>query len=357
MVHFLCSDVNSGLKGMRTSMDGHSGLENKELQRSSSSPFQLVLALNTETNDERYFVLHAHSSTLDLGASVHPLEFLARIGFSPCGVACKFFPTGCLYKYLWELPEHGVGIQESQAAHQEFHRFAQSLPKLYGKAQELYRELGEDADLFPWAKQFQEKVPTLDLSGAVPHWIEAHKLDEHKKVEESIAQNTKLDKHYQTIEYLLWGTGTALEDAVVYTLRDMELEAKKTPKAHNIDAYLKIPSTTADFGIEITGINKSLSKRSPKITQVLKFQQDKQGKEKAVLIANTFNELPVAERSSKEHFTKDALDLLTSLKVVCFTTTDLYAVWKATKFGGDNAIKIFQAIYDLEGGQWQYPLN
>lgn len=108
------------------------------------------------------------------------------------------------------------------------------------------------------------------------------------------------------------------------------------------------------LGIEVTGLNEAIKKRSNKLAQALTFIQQSEGATKAVILANTYNDTPLPERDELKHFTKDAINLMAGIGIVGLTTVDLYRIWRDVKYGDANITEIMAQIYNHPGGVYQY---
>jgi hypothetical protein len=133
------------------------------------------------------------------------------------------------------------------------------------------------------------------------------------------------------------------------------LQVEKTLEGATVDRIVSLPESGLTFGLEITGTNGKINKSHRKISQALAFIQQRQGNEKGLLIANTYCDRPLGERTGQEHFTPEATDLLTGLKFVAMTTVDLYNIWKSCKCEGNSARDIFETIHRHPGGVFQFP--
>jgi hypothetical protein len=174
-------------------------------------------------------------------------------------------------------------------------------------------------------------------------------------VEATLKESEDRDKRFQTVEYILWGTGDDLESAVHVVLEALGFQVTRTPKGATIDRIAGLADSSVRFGLEITGLNEAIKKKSNKITQALSFLQHREGTEKPVILANTFNDRPLEERSKEADFTEDALDLMRPNGIVGMTTATLYEIWKAVNYGGADIKSIAQDLYNHPGGEFKFP--
>jgi hypothetical protein len=338
-------------------MQGHYGLENRESGRISVHNFELVLGYLVEDAENAYFVIHikptgGYISELNSGT------FLGLLGYTVSPGSCPFFQTHCYYRYIY-----GSSIDPQQAApfnrrveyaHKSFRELGEALPGIYEQVHDIYRRLGYIPDLFPSLREYGPQ-PLPDFSQDAPAWIQQAKVDDHRQVEAALNEAQEADKRFKTVEYILWGTGDDLEGAVHLVLEDLGFEVTRTPKGATIDRIAGLPHSTARFGLEITGLNEGIKKKSNKITQALSFLQHREGTEKPVILANTFNDLPLEERTKETDFTEDALDLMQPNGIVGMTTATLYEIWKAVSYGGADIESIAQDLYNHPGGEFKFP--
>jgi len=115
-------------------MDGHSGIENKEVNRGGSGDFQLILSYLKHSSGRGYFVIHASSSSFYL-SGLQPIAFLEKIGFQHFQGECKFFHDRCFYRTIAEVKYNEVGfenIRQTMYIHSAFEKFAnEGISKLY----------------------------------------------------------------------------------------------------------------------------------------------------------------------------------------------------------------------------------
>ena len=116
-------------------MDGHSGIENKEVNRGGSGGFQLVLSFLRESDGRGHFIIHATSGII-YGPRLKPLQFLQDIGFTHFHGECNFYHNQCFYRHFAEIQYDDMGFQDfrqNDYIHSAFKRFAdEEISKLYG---------------------------------------------------------------------------------------------------------------------------------------------------------------------------------------------------------------------------------
>lgn len=338
-------------------MNGHYGLENKEAGRLDAGKFSAVLGYLVQDANNAYFVIHVTPRGGYI-SELTPERFLELLGHAPFPDPCPFFQTRCYYRYVYgasiDPQRRDPFNRRVEYAHKHFQEFVEALPSLYEQVHDIYRKLGSIPDLFPSLREYGSE-PLPDFSSEAPAWVDEAKVEEHKQTEAQLSQATEKDKYFSTVEYILWGTGQQLEEAVHFLLEDMGLEVHRTPKGSTVDRMVRVPGTDLTFGFEITGLNEAIKKRSNKIGQALTFLQEREGAEKPAILANTFNDRPLEERGKEPDFTQDALDLMAPNGIVGMTTLSLYEIWKAVKYGGASINSIAEDLYNHPGGEFLFP--
>jgi hypothetical protein len=336
---------------------GHYGLENKEAGRLSAGKFLAVLGYLVEDANNAYFVIHV-SPRGEYISELTAERFLELLGYTPFPDSCPFFQTRCCYRYVY-----GASIDPRQRepfnrrveyAHKHFQEFVEALPSLYEQVHDIYRKLGSIPDLFPSLREYGPQ-PLPDFCSEAPAWVDEAKVDEHRQTEAQLKQALEKDKYFYAVECVLWGTGDQLEEAVHFILEDLGLEVQRTPKGSTVDRIVRIPAKGLTFGVEITGLNEAIKKRSNKIGQALTFLQEREGAEKPIILANTFNDRVLQERGKEPDFTQDALDLMRPNGIVGLTTVSLYEIWKSVKYGGADVNSIAEDLYNHPGGEFLFP--
>jgi hypothetical protein len=335
-------------------VNGHYGLENRELGRLNAGKFSAVLAYLVQDANNAYFVIHVSPIGGHMSA-LAPEQFLKLLGHAPFPDSCPFFQTGCHYRYVYassiDPRARDPFNRKVDYAQKHFREFMEALPSLHEQVHDIYRKLGSMPDLFPSLREYGPE-PLPDFCSEAPAWVDQAKVDEHRQAEAQVKQAVEKHKYFSTVEHILWGTGQRLEEAVHFVLEDMGLEVHRTPKGSTVDRMVRVPGTDLTFGFEITGLNEPIKKRSNKITQALAFLQERDASEKPVILANTFNDRSLQERGKEPDFTQDAVDLMRPYGIVGITTVSLYEIWKAMKYGGADVNSIAEDLYNYPGGEF-----
>ena len=332
--------------------DGHYGLENQEAAQHSAGKFSAVLGYLVVGRHDAHFVIHVHPS----GGYISELtadRFLGLMGFTSFN-SCQFFGTTCYYKYVFEMSLESDGGRlrrdQVQYAHNSFTKLIDALPGMYEQTHDIFQKLGSIPYLFPQlAALGPVRIP--DLSENTPAWLDEHKLQDHIDIEQQLAMLSEQHRFYSAIERVLWESGEQLENASQILLEDVGFDVERTPKGSTVDLLASMADTEFKFGIEVTGINDAIKKKSNKIGQAVAFLQQREGSEKPLILANTYNDQPVAARPVTS-FTEEALALMSPMGIVGLTTATLYETWKAIKAGNLDVASFAQDLYDSPGGEF-----
>jgi len=326
---------------------GHSGLDNKSIKEISSGGFNCVLSLLKIVSGGRQFVAHIHSS-VQYGGGLQPHEFLSGIGLKRFSGECPFHRRECYFRILYE-PAAGVTIQDSMPLHNQFETFITNLEKLYRvKKEEKVLVQGIDQAL-NYPHLFGAPIDVTPTGSVVPDWVNEHKFERLRELE---ASHTELVEEIEDLNMflpLLYGTGDPLEDAVVHALRYLGMEAERTDPGFTIDVLSSNSDKSINLGVEVTGINDAIKKKSPKLSQAYRFEQIKENNEKIIILANTFNDLPIEERSTKVSFTKEVLEILKGQSVLLMTGWDLYRLVGTVMAKSKSSDDVINTLYKTEG--------
>lgn len=115
-----------------------------------------------------------------------------------------------------------------------------------------------------------------------------------------------------------------LISAVLKPLLTLDLKANLTDKGFTVGILAEKQDCSKKFGIEATGYTESIKKSNKKLTQVLEFERIKEHNEKTILIVNTYKTIPIEERKSREHFTKEVVEFLSPHHILLMTCYNMY---------------------------------
>lgn len=160
----------------------------------------------------------------------------------------------------------------------------------------------------------------------MPTWVECIKPERLKNLENELKDVNDKIEDLRGFLPLVYGTGDDLENAVLKSLKLLHLDVNKTEHGFTADILAKTVDGSANFGIEVTGIENAIRKKSEKLTQVLEFERIKENNEKTILIANTHRKLPVDKRKELDDFTLDVVNFLSPYPILLMTGLDLYRI-------------------------------
>jgi hypothetical protein len=331
--------------------DGHSGIENRQVNQGGSGNFQLVLAYLKQGTGRGDFVIHATSSTF-YSYGLQPLEFLAEIGFIHYQGQCTFHDDKCFYRAIAELQPDIYGHEnfiQVQRVHDAFLRFAGKIGELFQLRQQedrILEEIGiQSAGRVIFGQPLEIQISEKDI----PLWVDEVKFPRLLKLE---IQKDAIQKDIGDLGGylpLLYGTGDVLEEAVIKALRVLGLDVQRARRGFTADILAQTSDGSRKFGIEVTGVSGAIKKESKKLTQLLEFERIKQHGEKTVLIANTFNATPIGERKKEQDFTPQVLEFLGPHPILLMTSWGLYCMVRAALENPNTREKIIDALHTTVG--------
>jgi len=306
--------------------DGHSGIENRQVNQGGTGGFHLVLGYLKDSSGVGHFVIHATARTW-YSYGLQPMDFLQQVGFTHFQGTCPFHHDRCFYREIAILERDIHGFENErqvESLHEGFKRFAEKIGELFSLCQKedrILREigLGKHSDsLFGVPQKIEVK------ESDVPLWVEGVKPKPLINLEKQFAKlKTDID-NLRIFLPLVYATGDTLVEAVIKALEFLELEAERTEPGFTADILARTQDDSMRFGLEIVGIEGAIKKESKKLTQVLEFERIKEHDEKTILLANTFRTLPISKRKEHEDFTPQVINFLSGHPILLMTGWDLY---------------------------------
>ena len=148
---------------------------------------------------------------------------------------------------------------------------------------------------------------------------------------------------------MLWQTGPALVAAVRELFVAIGFETETLEPGANFDLRVDLESGR-HLLVEVVGGSERIDRRSPQIAQILRaLQEDAGEKDRVVLAANLFAEMPVKSRPD-EQVTVDALRLIQGLGANFVPTSTLFGIWKSSLQDPAQAKKSVLNLYAMDGG-------
>lgn len=335
--------------------DGHSGIENRQVNQGGSGNFQLVLAYLKQGSGRGDFVIHATSNTF-YSYGLQPLEFLEQIGLSHYHGQCPFHHDKCFYRVIATLQRDIHGFEnytQVQRIHHAFQTFAGKIGDLFSLHQQEERILREIGIKSSGKSIFGQPVK-IDVSEVdVPLWVDEVKFPKLRDLE---IQRDAIQEEIDDLRGflpLLYGTGEMLEEAVIKALQFIGLEAQRAPKGFTADILAQTLDGSRKFGVEVTGVSGPIKKDSRKLTQLLEFERIKEHDEKTLLVANTYRAKPIEERKVLEDFTPQVLDFLSRHPILLMTSWDLYCVVRYVFENPQLREAVVEALYTTNG-RWEW---
>jgi hypothetical protein len=332
-------------------MDGHSGIENKKVNESSSGNFRLVLSYLKDSSGQGSFVLHA-TSNVSYSYGLQPPEFLQSIGLQHFPGACQFHHDRCFWRCIATLPGVDRGFEhmnDVQAVHRAFNEFAGKIGDLYSLQQQQDRILREMRFEPRGLQIFGPPAEIVLAESEVPGWVQSIKFPALNELEAGAQKlQTEIDSLSAHLP-LVFTTGEQLVDAVLVSLRLLGLKANRTEPGFTADVLAETADGKRRFGFEVTGTNGPIRKESKKLTQLLEFERVKEHGEKTILIANTYHRTPVDERADKEHFTRPVVDFLGHHPILLMTGWDLYRMVGSVLGGTKSKEDVVKTLHKSNG--------
>jgi hypothetical protein len=331
--------------------DGHSGIENRPVKQGGSGNFQLVLAYLKQGTGQGEFVIHATSNT-SYSCGLQPLEFLSEIGLRHYQGQCRFHRDKCFYKAVVVYPREVPGFQyydQAELVHHAFEAFAGRIGELFQLRQQedrILREIGLDPSR---RALFGQPIEVEISEKDIPLWVNEVKFPSLRELEKQRGAIQKEIDELSGFLPLLYGTGNALEEAVIKALQFLGLDAQHAPEGCTIDILAQTRDGLRKFGLEVTGISGSVKKDSVKLTQLVGFELIKEHGEKTILVANTYKTTPVAEREGLEDFTPQVLDFLSCHSILLMTGWNLYCIVRGVLENSRKREEIIETLHTTSG--------
>jgi hypothetical protein len=338
-----------GDSGGASVLEGHIGAKSERIDIKQAHNFTLALSYLEDRAGQGWFVLHV-DPRVRLQGVLSPEDLLVMLGFEKYNGTCAHLNRPCYFKLTQRVASKSLGLA---GARRDFDRFVGSIQDLYERARCFTALAGDHSHFLRWGTQFSSEPEIVELKGQEPGWLAESRTDAYREAIEALEDAEARVKHFQTIEYCLWGKNDELVEAVHYTLSDLGLDPHKTRKGEHVDLILDYPPRGMRIGIEVTGTSGSIGLRSPKMNQVGVYLEDcteRQEACKGVILANPHCDIPLRDRSRLPAFTDPAVSVMKGLGVVGITTTDLYRVWQDVKDGEAEVGSVVEQICDHEGG-------
>ena len=221
------------------------------------------------------------------------------------------------------------------------------LPQSNGNSKTIVSQLYEIGSL-----EYETRVgSTVEVSA--PQWLANYKHNQEVEIDNSIEKHNvqikalkKERQRFAKIDFLLYGSGDQLEDAVELALKELGCVVEKTEKGASVD--FKVIFGNKKFVFEVTGIDDKVFKDNKHFGHILHYLPEREDNEKIVFLANTYRNMDIKDRMSKEQFTQPVIDMSRNNHIVLKTTADLFRAW-ADFLDGKPIDSTFDKIYRCDG--------
>ena len=158
------------------------------------------------------------------------------------------------------------------------------------------------------------------------------------------------DQDFFIIESLLWPKSELLLIDTVHSIfKDLGFQISTGVDYQSVDRIVRNPQTQTAFGLQILMSEGELEGNHPKISRALQFEKEKKKKEKSLIIASTHIHLPLSERTTVNHISKEVGSFLNRHHMSLITTHHLYELWQKAKGGEIDIFDFFEKIYTHSG--------
>jgi len=175
--------------------------------------------------------------------------------------------------------------------------------------------LGKEPEEYPWRSAI--RIPGLQEYEAEIK-LKSNNIDLIEKEIEDLKKKWRDRERYRD---LFSKNDNKTPKAVQRILADLGIKTRKTTPGYVIDLI------SEKVGVEVTSIKRKVNAKTKKINQLTRFVEETRKEEKVVFVANTYNDLPIADRMTKEHITREMESFLRSIEVSFLTTLTLYQLW------------------------------
>jgi len=148
-------------------------------------------------------------------------------------------------------------------------------------------------------------------------WLESIEIPKVKKSENSW-NNSITPKEYHNLFSI---DDKKITKAVQIILEDLGIKTIQTTEFDLIDLKSKII-------VQITSTKGKVEAQNTKINQLTKFIENQRKGEKIIIIANTYKDVPINNRTNKEQMDISIKIFLETINAIFLTTLSLYNLWK-----------------------------
>jgi hypothetical protein len=209
-----------------------------------------------------------------------------------------------------------------------------------------------------WLSWLKRELRSIELEGAgddPPAWLFSALPQRFMDLQEQISKLNAERDGFLRIGELLWQTGQPLNEAVANFFNQMGHGATLTAERATYDVTVDLGESRRLL-IEVTGIEGSIQKKSPKIGQLFQTSQEEAtDTDRVILAANVNRTKSASERSNLPAITPDALRLVSRLGANFVTTQTLYDIWKIGLHDRSLAQSHIMNLHRTEGQFFRLP--
>jgi len=173
-----------------------------------------------------------------------------------------------------------------------------------------------------------------------------------KELDDQINNLTDEKAKYDTLAYVLYGTGDGLTTSVALLLNELGLDVQTQPPGANIDLKARHSGLNIGFAVEVTGTKDIIHKDSKKVAQAWQHLNECAGtteeNDRLVIVANSQCHLDPKQRN-QEGYTQVIANLLGTNGVLMITALQLYERWKTVQAGKRSADDVVRELHSSFG--------
>ena len=211
----------------------------------------------------------------------------------------------------------------------------------------------------------------LGIRAEDPTWLLEFRVEAAARADQELEllENTKTEllarrDKYDRMLALINGFGQYLEDAVgeLFGKEWLGFSVDKTEKGHPIDLFITDPQTTFRLAVQVTGLVGKFTQDDKHFGALFSYlplhvgrNLDKRS-EKIVIVANTYRDIPLMERTDKEDISPAVCWLLENNDICLIRSVDLYHLWKKLADSQDAlpSADFFRSLFECKG-VWSQP--
>jgi hypothetical protein len=202
------------------------------------------------------------------------------------------------------------------------------------------------------ARYYYDRSQRHIAVGDAPDWLSNYLVPRAKKLDDRINKLADEKAKYDTLAYVLYGTGDGLTTSVALLLNELGLDVQTQPPGANIDLKARHSGLNIGFAVEVTGTKDIIRKDSNKVAQAWQHLNDCAGttdeNDRLVIVANTQYHLDPEQRN-QEGYTQVIANLLGKNGALLITAPQLYELWKAVQEGKRLADDVIRELHSSSG--------